>query len=577
MAADSPLRAGLALGVAARVAWICAGLALASLAIALPDDLAPPTPQAPIDGTPLARLALSVTALAAIAVGALGRRLPRAGDSCRLVLPSVEGSGAVRRPLAWLTVITALAAALRLYGLDGDLWIDEIANVETASRPFREFFTTPKSLNHHLLHTVLVRGMLELTGAREWAVRLPAVVFGVATVPAIYALARQALRPRESLLVALLVATSYHHVLYSQNSRGYTSLIFWTVLATWFFARALSADRTRDWIGFAGTSFLAGASVLVAGFTLLGQAAVLGLVAHQIRRAGGDPRPITVKALVVIAAICLVLLDMYAAALPRFYRQVAPKPDMWMESAGPTGFWYELGRGLGEGFGETGLVAVVVLIVAVSPGVFLFVRRHSVYCALLCAPLATLGAAVLLIGLFAMPRYFLWALVPFALGFVGSASVWPPRTARWTAPALAALVAVGSLMALRSYYAVPFQASRESLEWVLQESSPQDVVVVIGATGRLARYYGPRVGLLGERTVFEVDSLDQLLAIEARYADRNVWLLSTQWLLILVRTRSMSEHIDRCYRPLRTYPAKVHRMEITVWTRRCEVAPLDGA
>ncbi|MFN2420868.1 MAG: glycosyltransferase family 39 protein [Gemmatimonadota bacterium] len=569
MAADpTPLRKGGVLGAGARAAWIGVGLVLAALAVALPSDLAPPVPVAPIDGATLARIAFSLTALAAITFGALGRSLPRVGATDRLRLPTPEGLGSVRHPLVWLTAITALAAALRFYALGGSLWFDEVITVFSASRPFLELFTAPTSLNNHLLHTFLVRGMIEIAGPHEWAIRLPAVVFGVATVPAVYGLARIALRQREALLAALLVATSYHHVLFSQNSRGYAALIFWIVLATWFFLRALTADRTTDWVGFAAASFLGGATVLVGGFALVGQALAVGLIALQIRRAGGNPWPITVKSLVVILGVGLVLLDLYALALPRLYWQVSPGPR-WRSSAGPTGFWYELDWGLAEGFGEAGIRLLGLLIILLIPGAILFARRHPAYCALLCAPVTTLGAAVLLIGLYAMPRYFLWALVPFAIGIVGASAVWPRRATRWAAPVLVTLVTVGSLMALRSYYAIPFQASRESLEWVLSESSPGDVIVAVGATGRLVQFYGPRVGLHRSRTVYKVDQLEQLLSIERTHPDHQLWLLTTQWLFIEIRAAPMSEYIDRCYLPIRRYLAKVHRMEITVWMPRC--------
>ncbi len=64
-------------------------------------------------------------------------------------------------------------------------------------------------------------------GAQEWAIRLPSVIFGTATIPAIYWVSRQALSRRASLCVALLLAVSYHHIFFSQNARGYTAYVFW--------------------------------------------------------------------------------------------------------------------------------------------------------------------------------------------------------------------------------------------------------------------------------------------------------------------------------------------------------------
>ena len=557
------------LGAYSRASWIAAGAAIVALAIGLPPDLAPAAPLAPIDGVALARLGLGLSGLIAIAVGACGWRLPRLSPNDRLRPPLTEG-GEIRRPMLWLATITIVAATLRVYALGHSLWLDEIITVAHANRPFHELFTASPSVSNHLLHSLLVRGAISVAGQDEWAIRLPAVAFGVATVPAVYALARVALRPREALLAALILATSYTHVFFSQNSRGYAALVFWTAVATWLLMRALAGDRGRDWWGFAVASFLACATVVIGGFTLVGQAAALLLVAAGVRVAGGRPGPIVLKGLAVIGAVGLALFDLYALALPGLYRHVRPvEPVVGLHNP----FWRELSHGLGQAFSEEGVVALLILVVLLAPGMLRFVRRHPITCAYLAAPVATLGVSVLLLHLFAAPRYFLWSVVPFSIGLVGSAALLP-RVARWAAPVVAGLVVTGSLVGLHDYYDTPFQASRESVEWILAESAPEDIVVAVTAAQPVARYYGRPLGLFRERTVHFASSAEDLQSIDRAYAGRRVWLLVTNRGMLDQFHPDMADHIDRCYRLVRHFPGKI--LLITVRRGPCGSGTADA-
>jgi len=270
----------------------------------------------------------------------------------------------------------------------------------------------------------------------------------------------------------------------------------------------------------------------------------------------------------VIGAVGLALFDLYALSLPGLYRRVRPVATTTVVDAGPGRFWQELGRGLGQAFGDAGVIALVVLAVLLAFGMVRFVRRRPIYCTYLVAPLAALGAAVLLLGLFAAPRYFGWAVVPFSIALIGSATMWP-RGAGWVAPVVAGLIVTGSLVGLRDYHRVPFQASRESVEWILQESAREDVVVPVALATAPTRYYGRRLGLFRARTVSMAYSITDLRSIERAYPGRRLWLVTTKQ-GDLVRFKSdLADHIDRCYRPVRNFPAKVRGMQISVWRGRC--------
>ena len=483
----------------------------------------------------------------------------------RLVLPPPAGRE-VGRPAAWLAAITLLGVALRIPGLGSDLWLDEILTVvRLVPGSVVSLFTGPETLNNHLLHTLLVRVSVAAFGVEEWAVRLPALLFGVATIPALYLLARLALRSREALFASVILATSYHHVFFSQNARGYTGLLLWTALSTWFLLRALIDDRWRDWILYFVTGALAPLTILLGGAVALGQMMALPFVALRIRRAGGSPRPAILKAVPFVGAVGMVGLAVLEVVGGEAFGVVSPGRT-WTGG----GFWEELGIGLRSGLGIAGLLVLVVVAAPLAVGALRFARRRLVYAVYLVAPLAPLGLLAA-IGFFMTPRYLLWALPVFAIG-LPAAVTGLGRASRWMGPVLTAAIVAASASALPHQYTVPKQASRTSLDWVRERADPGDRVVAIAFARWSTRFYAPRTGLDDRNRVMEATSVDELKRAERGAGERAIWLLTTYPPSLVARPRLL-ERIERCYRPVKQFPATIHRMEITVWRGSGECGP----
>ena len=150
-----------------------------------------------------------------------------------------------------------------MHRLDSDLWIDEIGSFQYAmSVTVGELFRTYSSPNQHLMNSLLERLSVAAFGEHDWAIRLPAAVFGIATVPAMYWLARPIMRGWQSLAVAFLTAVSYHHIWFSQNARGYSGYLLFSVLATGALWR-LVETRQRRWIALYAVSAVLALSSLV--------------------------------------------------------------------------------------------------------------------------------------------------------------------------------------------------------------------------------------------------------------------------------------------------------------------------
>src|SRR5829696_6498101 len=126
-----------------------------------------------------------------------------------------------RRALGALAFITVAAVVLRVIGLDHGLWYDEIVTLVQSVRPSLSTIVTQfPGANNHPLYSVAAHLSVAAFGEEAWSVRLPAMLFGVATVPLLFWLGSAVSDRREALLGAALLAVSYHHIWFSQNARG---------------------------------------------------------------------------------------------------------------------------------------------------------------------------------------------------------------------------------------------------------------------------------------------------------------------------------------------------------------------
>lgn len=176
------------------------------------------------------------------------------------------------RQAFWIIAgLTVLGTVLRIVELNNELWYDEIKTlVEYVRKPIPEI-VGQYSRNNHLLYSVLAHASLNVFGEYAWTLRLPAVVFGVACIPALYVLGTVVTSRLEALLAAGLLAVSYHHIWFSQNARGYTALVFWTLISTFFLLRGLRDNKLGWHIAYGWAAALGLYTHLTMGFVLVAQ------------------------------------------------------------------------------------------------------------------------------------------------------------------------------------------------------------------------------------------------------------------------------------------------------------------
>lgn len=178
----------------------------------------------------------------------------------------------MRRPLVPLVALTALAAVLRFATLDvQSFWLDEAVTAHLVRLPLGDMLDRlPDSESTPPLYYLLAWVWERLFGHGEVGLRSLSALLGTATVPVVFAAARELLWERAALAAAALAATSPLLVWYSQEARAYALLVLLGALSFLFFARVLRRGEGLLW--WAVASALALATHYFAAFPLAAEA-----------------------------------------------------------------------------------------------------------------------------------------------------------------------------------------------------------------------------------------------------------------------------------------------------------------
>ncbi|MGQ0537995.1 MAG: glycosyltransferase family 39 protein [Gemmatimonadaceae bacterium] len=408
--------------------------------------------------------------------------------------PSPPDAGA---PIPWaaLALIFGAAVLARGIGLNGGLWIDEIYSLMRSFRaPLGTILTDYWGDNHHPLYAVLAHASRALFGEWPWSLRLPALLFGVATIPALYALARRVVARREALLACGLLAVSYHHVWFSQNARGYSAIACFTVLLMWLALRGLEGAGRAVWLSYGVIAALAAFTHLTAVFIVLGQALGVGIYLLGNRREPGAAI-VARRAAAAFAAGALLTLALYSAMLPDVIDYFLNRPSRLLGVS--TARWAALEGvrvvllGLSGGVLAVGFTALALGALSLTAGLVSLWRRSPAFVLLSVMPVACTFLGALAARGTMYPRFFFFAIAPalvivlrglFAMFEYAGARLRLRGAARASqlATAAAVLLIAASMASLIPNYRYPKQDFEGAMRYVLAAKGPQDAVVSTG-------------------------------------------------------------------------------------------------
>jgi uncharacterized membrane protein len=404
----------------------------------------------------------------------------------------------------------AVAVVLRSVRLGSSLWFDEIVSlVEFVRLPLSSLVTSLSSLNNHILYSVEAHVAIAIFGESAWALRLPAMLFGVASVAMLWFFARSVVSPAEANMAALLLAVSYHGIWFSQNARGYTGLMFWALAGTYLFMEGIHRPTWRVWIAYGLVVAAAAYTHLSAGFFFVIHGLVyLALLAWRGRFGKRYPGLLEFKPFAGFLIGGLVAFLLHAPLLPQL---LAAMQSVAVTSASETTvaewknpLWtiLEVVRNL-RSLGFVALVGLPVVLGFSTIGAVSLSRRQPVVAAIALIHIPLTLVILILMSFRIWPRYFFIDLAFIFLCLVRGVFVFAefvaPYFSRLNAffqterlGVLACLsAAICSLFLLPPNYRFPKQDFLGAKEFVETARTPQDNVVSIGlASYAYSQYYG---------------------------------------------------------------------------------------
>lgn len=181
-----------------------------------------------------------------------------------------------------VAALTVLGLALRLWYCEQSLFGDELFTYENATRDsFADMMDGVYDVEYTPpLYFVLAWLAATIGGDGELAIRMPAVLFGTATIPLVYALARRAGGTAAGLGAAAVFAITPFALFFGSEARSYAAAGFFVALAALALLQALESDRRRHWVVLA----VALAGVMLSHYTAIAAIVCLGLWAVLTRR-----------------------------------------------------------------------------------------------------------------------------------------------------------------------------------------------------------------------------------------------------------------------------------------------------
>lgn len=147
-------------------------------------------------------------------------------------------------------LILIFSLIIRLIKINQSLWLDEAINVLAAKNySFTELITGYTITDFHPpLYSALLWFWTKIFGYGEISVRIPSVIFGVATVYLVYLIAARLLSKKYGLIAAALLAINPLHLYYCQEARMYSLAAFSVTLSFFFLIKILQDNK--GWIGY---------------------------------------------------------------------------------------------------------------------------------------------------------------------------------------------------------------------------------------------------------------------------------------------------------------------------------------
>ncbi len=472
--------------------------------------------------------------------------------------------------------LSVLAFVLRIWNLNSDLWLDEVLTLLDFVRyPVGHIVTSFPSQNQHMLFSLLAKFTTTIFGESAWALRLPSVFFGIASIWAFFYLGRKILGQKEALLGCALLTVSYHHIWFSQNARGYMGLLLFTLLATWCSLEAFEKNEVKWWVAYAVFVILG----MWANITMAVVVAVQGmiyLVLFAIPRLSGDRNGVSLERKAGLRPVITwllsvtVTLQLFALALPEFLAVGLHEESKESEWTHPLWVITESLKSLSIGF--AGIAVVLVGGAFVAFGWFMLFRKNRRAAVIMVLPATLAGGVMLMLGHNLWPRFFFFSMGFGLLIVIHGAMELPKLAEKFIKPLrqipnFASAAGVGAVMllilasaaTLPKIYALPKQDFSGAKNYVETHSSPSDKRVAVSLAGTVySRYLTPYWPV--PETGKELEDLQQ--------SNDRVWLVYTIAPELRAFKPDIWQVIERDFEVTKVFPGTLNGGEIYVCQKK---------
>jgi len=444
-----------------------------------------------------------------------------------------------RKNLLWLGAALAGFGMLAFYKLGtAAMWLDELMALYFSDRTLADLVQSLRADVHAPLYYLALMGCVKSLGISEWTTRLPGVLFGAATVAALFFLALRLAGRRVAVFAALILALSPFFIENAREARPYSLSALMATLSWILFLRVLHGGRWRAAIGYG----LACALLMLTFY--LG----IAIIASQVLLAAARPLAWRKRRRLLAAWTGSAGLFLLAWG-PLLYTQLFARDAFrqnWLVARYPDGIRPQhVLSAVGEVyFGTLGRNLSPHLLWSLTAGVslagwWLIVRRNAAPTRRRGFPLArrialwafwgplALYVAICLVKPIFWPRY-LTMCAPFAALFLAAALARMPRKA---GVLLLALMPLGALTSYRAYQAsLPREDWRGAARAILAGIKPTDVIVTDNLNARpCLAYYCEWFGRPDlARNMFTFTQFYQQTRGRYPYADRTLWFVESK-------------------------------------------------
>ena len=209
-------------------------------------------------------------------------------------------------------------------GLGQDELYTAVHFVEAGS--IRTTIFSNDAFNNHVGYSLMARVSEGLFGRSEWALRLPALILGLASLYLLWIVSRSLSAYAPALVATFMLAVSPPHIIWSIEARGYSPMIFFTLLSSYLYVRLLRHPTKRDAFLFVAASVCGAYVHLYSVFVTLVQILLFLYISNTVSAKQPDQqitKPSIRILLVSFLTIAILSLIIYIPLLGPILRDLA--------------------------------------------------------------------------------------------------------------------------------------------------------------------------------------------------------------------------------------------------------------